>query len=82
MTELRAGARRTARAFSIETCADRLLEVYDALVRASSPRLAPDADPWDRLLARLEIEWNLLVEKTTALAAAAVETEATKAELK
>ena len=57
------------------------MDVYDALVRASSPRLAPDADPWDRLLARLEIEWNLLVEKTTALAAAAVDTDATKSPL-
>jgi 1,2-diacylglycerol 3-alpha-glucosyltransferase len=81
LVELRAEARRTARKFSIETCADRLLSVYDELVRASSPRLAPDAGPWDRLSARLEIEWNLLVEKTTALAAAAVETDANKSRL-
>ena len=42
---------------------------------------AADPGPWDRLLGRLEIEWNLLVEKTAALAAAARETEATKSEL-
>ena len=76
------GGRRSARDFSIEKCADRLLEVYDELVRTSSPRLAADAGPWDRLLGRLEIEWNLLVEKTSALAAAAVETEATRTELR
>jgi glycosyltransferase involved in cell wall biosynthesis len=81
LEQLRAQARRTAREFSLETCADRLLRVYEELVRKSSPRLAPDADPWDRLLARLEIEWNLLVEKTTALAAAAVETETTRSRL-
>jgi glycosyltransferase involved in cell wall biosynthesis len=79
--QLRAKARRSAGEFSIETCADQLLKVYEELVRTSSPRLAPDADPWDRLLARLEIEWNLLVEKTTALAAAAVETETTRSRL-
>jgi glycosyltransferase involved in cell wall biosynthesis len=82
LKQLRAAAQRTARNFSIETCSDRLLEVYTALVRDSSPRLETDAGPWDRLLARLEIEWNLIVEKTTALAAAAVETEATKSELR
>jgi hypothetical protein len=32
-------------------------------------------------LGRLEIEWNLLVEKTAALAAAARETDAAKAKL-
>jgi glycosyltransferase involved in cell wall biosynthesis len=82
LTQLSTGARESAREFSIEVCADQLLDVYEGLVRASSPRLAPDAGPWDRLLGRLEIEWNLLVEKTSALAAAAVETEATRTELR
>jgi glycosyltransferase involved in cell wall biosynthesis len=82
LRQRRATAQSTAREFSIEACADRLLEVYTGLVRKSSPRLTADEAPWDRLLARLEIEWNLLVEKTTALAAAAVETASTKTELK
>ncbi len=43
----------------------------------------PDADPgpWDRLLGRMEVEWNLLAEKTSALAAAVSKTPASEAEL-
>jgi glycosyltransferase involved in cell wall biosynthesis len=82
LEKLRRSARESAREFSIASCADRVEEIYAGLVRESSPRLATDAAPWDRLLGRLEIEWNLLIEKTTALAAAAVETDATKSQLK
>jgi glycosyltransferase involved in cell wall biosynthesis len=81
LARLRVGARSSAREFSVEACADRLLDIYARLVRESSPRSATDAGPWDRLLGRLEIEWNLLVEKTTALAAA-VEVDAIRSELK
>jgi glycosyltransferase involved in cell wall biosynthesis len=80
LRQLSVAARQTAREFSLEKCADRVLELYGHLVRDFS-RSTADAGPWDRLLARLEIEWNLLVEKTTALAAAAVETDAVKTRL-
>lgn len=64
--------------FSLASCADRILELYEGLI--AEHQHAEDADPntWDRFLNRLEIEWNLLVEKTSALTAAVVETEATR----
>jgi glycosyltransferase involved in cell wall biosynthesis len=74
LRQLSAAARGSALEFSLEKCADRVLDLYGRLIRDFS-RSTADAGPWDRLLARLEIEWNLLVEKTTALAAA-VETDA------
>lgn len=81
LQQLGEAARRTAGEFSIQKCADRVLEVYEGLVRDSAPERVSDPGPWDRLLGRLEIEWNLLVEKTSALVAAAREGEATKPRL-
>jgi glycosyltransferase involved in cell wall biosynthesis len=79
---LRAEARLTAQEFSMENCANRMLSVYEQLVRDYAPGRESDPGPWDRLLGRLEIEWNLLREKTAAIVAAAREDEATKAELR
>ena len=73
------GAKKTAAEFSLQKCADRMLALYERLAPDRSAQREWDVDPWDRLLGRLEIEWNLLVEKTSALAAAAtIETEATR----
>jgi glycosyltransferase involved in cell wall biosynthesis len=74
-------ARQTAHQFSIEHCADRVLAVYERLVHDYAPDRASDPGPWDRLLGRLDIEWNLLVEKTAAFAAMAREGESTRARL-
>ncbi len=81
LEELGEGAQRSAREFSIEKCADRLLAVYEELVRDFAPERMEDPTPWDRLLGRLDIEWNLLVEKTSAIVAAAREDDATQARL-
>jgi hypothetical protein len=81
LKQLGQAARRSAREFSIEKCADRVLKVYERLVRDFAPERVSDPGPWDRLLGRLEIEWNLLVEKTSALVAAAREGEATRPRL-
>jgi 1,2-diacylglycerol 3-alpha-glucosyltransferase len=73
-------AKQTAGEFSLQNCADQMLALYERLAADRSRGSEWDVGPWDRLLGRLEIEWNLLIEKTTALAAAAaIETDATKA---
>jgi glycosyltransferase involved in cell wall biosynthesis len=69
--QLSQGARTTAYEFSLPHCADRMLALYDRLVRDYAQATETDPGPWDRLLGRMEIEWNLLVEKTSAIAAAA-----------
>ncbi len=74
-------ARQSVRTFGLDVCADRILELYEQLVEEHSHREDADPGPWDRLLGRLEIEWNLLIEKTSALAAAVVDTEATRSTL-
>lgn len=74
-------ARESVRDFGLDVCADRVLELYEKLIEEQAKREDADPGPWDRLLGRLEIEWNLLVEKTTALAAAVVDTDATRSHL-
>ena len=74
-------ARRSARDFGLGVCANRILALYGRLIEEQSNRGDADYGPWDRMLARLEIEWNLIVEKTSALTAAVVETEATRSQL-
>jgi glycosyltransferase involved in cell wall biosynthesis len=81
MKSRRTEAKRTARDFSIDHCADKLLAVYESLTRDPANVRTSNFEPWDRLLGRLEIEWNLLVEKTAAIAALAGQTAATKERL-
>jgi glycosyltransferase involved in cell wall biosynthesis len=81
LRQLSKAAQETAREFSLEKCADRALDLYRRLVVAFRCGPVTDPGPWDRLLGRLEIEWNLLVEKTSALAAAARESELTQSRL-
>jgi glycosyltransferase involved in cell wall biosynthesis len=74
-------ARRSVRDFGVGVCADRILTLYAHLLEHQSRGEPADPGPWDRLLGRLEIEWNLIREKTSALAAAVIETDATRSQL-
>ncbi len=77
---LGASAQKAAREFSMETCAGRLVELYQRLIAEYANRDNPDPAPWDQLLRRLEIEWSLIVEKSNALRAAVAVTPAVHAE--
>jgi glycosyltransferase involved in cell wall biosynthesis len=67
-------ARQSAEEYSTERCAGRMLECYEALIGSHRGSAAADPQPWDRLLAGIDIEWNLLVGKLSAAAAAVSET--------
>jgi 1,2-diacylglycerol 3-alpha-glucosyltransferase len=81
LTRLSSGVRETVEEFSLEHCADQLVELYERLEAQSTRAADADPTPWDRLLGRLEVEWSLLAEKAAALAAAVVETDATRTRL-
>lgn len=81
LRKLGESARLAVAEYGLEACADRLLALYEQLNEERASDTEADPGPWDRLLRRLEIEWNLFVEKTSALSAAVVETEATKVNL-
>jgi len=74
-------ARTTAAEYSIDRCTDCMLVAYETLTAGYQQAIKTDLTPWDRLLAGIEIEWNLLAEKMAAAAAAVTESPATEAGL-
>jgi 1,2-diacylglycerol 3-alpha-glucosyltransferase len=74
-------ARESAQSYGLECCADRLIELYQTLIEDFGSKGGSDFGPWDQLRGRLEAEWKLITEKATALSAAVVDTDATKAML-
>lgn len=53
--------------YGVETCSDRMIDCYQQVVDQHAHLRTTDLNSWDRLVAGLEIEWNLLVEKFTAV---------------
>jgi 1,2-diacylglycerol 3-alpha-glucosyltransferase len=65
-------AAERARVFSREHCSRRLARVYERLDRQSRRETGDQRhSAWDSLLARVQVEWELLAAKTSALVAAA-----------
>jgi 1,2-diacylglycerol 3-alpha-glucosyltransferase len=81
LTRMSETARRSVESFGMTHCADKLCELYTCLTEEASAAGASDLNDWDHFLARMETEWNLVVEKATALSAALMDTQATDAEL-
>ncbi len=78
LAEFSDAARETAKSFHLEHCASRMLELYEMLIAQEMAERSSDLTPWDRFLGRLEVEWNLLAQKSSVLSAALVDTDATR----
>ncbi|HMO83579.1 MAG TPA: glycosyltransferase [Lacipirellulaceae bacterium] len=74
-------AQRSIAAFSVKQCTDRLEDLYRQLIDESRDDHHSALDPWERIVARVEIEWKLMAEKAAALSAAVAETDATRVRL-
>lgn len=61
-------ALKTAEHFSRESCAERMVRLYECISR-QAPQQQDSLIPWDTLLRRLKTEWELLSQKTSAAAA-------------
>jgi glycosyltransferase involved in cell wall biosynthesis len=81
LRQLGQAARDSIGEFTLQACADRMLQLYEQLSSNSAQQGEADPGPWDRLLARIEVEWNIFKEKTSALTAAVVATDATRSQL-
>ena len=81
LTRMSETAQRSVESFGMSHCADRLCGLYTRLTEEAAATGAADLNDWDHFLARIETEWNLVVEKATALSAALMDTQATDAEL-
>jgi len=74
-------ARDTAADFSTESCARRMLDCYDEVLARHTPVMESDPTPWDRLIADIRIEWELLVEQMSAATNGIILTQTTEADL-
>jgi glycosyltransferase involved in cell wall biosynthesis len=78
---LAADARLSAREYDTARCTEQMIACYADLVAAQRRWEEADSTPWDRLIAGIEIEWELLAAKVSAVTAAVIETPATEARL-
>jgi glycosyltransferase involved in cell wall biosynthesis len=76
-----ATARISAEQYDTERCTAEMIACYSELVAAQRRPDEADSTPWDRLIAGIEIEWELLAAKVSAVTAAVIETPATEARL-
>lgn len=74
-------ARRSVKCYGHQACTNRLAELYEGLIAEFERKHDHDLTSWEMLQGRLEAEWNLIVEKASAIAATFSETEATKVDL-
>ncbi len=72
-----AKAKETAKEYDTECCVNHVLEKYEELVARYATIEEGERTQWDRMVSGIEIEWDLLVAKVSA-AAAALETPATE----
>ncbi|MEK7953275.1 glycosyltransferase [Luteolibacter soli] len=78
---LAASARLSAKTYDTTRCTEQMIACYSDLVTAQRRQEEADSTPWDRLIAGIEIEWELLAAKVSAVTAAVIETPATEARL-
>ena len=74
-------ARASAEAYGTDSCARRMIACYEDLIATRDYLPGDDPMPWDRFVAGVEVEWELLSAKMSAAAAAVIETPATEASL-
>ena len=70
MNESNRSARKTAENFSEETCAQKLADLYVSAqeeYRREHKGRPYDDQPWNAILERLKVEWDLITEKTSAV---------------
>jgi 1,2-diacylglycerol 3-alpha-glucosyltransferase len=63
-------ALKTAEEFSMRHCAERMLTLYEQLVRQELERHPPDAPIWEAALDRIKAEWDLVANVAQAALAA------------
>lgn len=76
-----AKARETAEGYDTVPCVARVLSHYQQLVERYATRGDEERTGWDRMVSGIEIEWDLLLAKMSAAAAAVIETPTTEASL-
>ncbi len=74
-------ARESAEEYETNRCAERMLHVYQETIARHERLSEEDPMPWDKFIAGIGVEWELLSAKVSAAAAAVIVTPATEASL-
>ena len=74
-------ARESAGQYDTDHCVGQMIACYEELIESHDRIFDDDPMPWDRFMASVEVEWDLLSAKMSAAAAAVIETPATEASL-
>jgi 1,2-diacylglycerol 3-alpha-glucosyltransferase len=74
-------ALKTAKCFSRETSADRMVRLYQSILGYRSDQKKDELIHWNNLLRRLRVEWELISEKTKAVAKVIKEDDETGVQL-
>jgi glycosyltransferase involved in cell wall biosynthesis len=67
-------ARATAREFSLERCAGRLLDLYNHLLQTGRRSHREEDNPWKQTVGLVEAEWNLWSARVGAVVKAILST--------
>lgn len=79
--EMASAALATAESYSAESCVGKMVDAYSRLLDHWEKPDRGDHSEWDRVIAALQIEWDLLSARTSVAAAALVETDEAEVEL-
>ncbi|WP_035609217.1 glycosyltransferase [Haloferula sp. BvORR071] len=74
-------ARASAAEYETARCTERMIHAYQETIARHNRLLDEDPMPWDRFIAGVGVEWELLSAKVSAAAAAVIVTPATEASL-
>lgn len=79
--KLACAALETAESYSAGRCVERMADAYSRLLENRDKPERRDHSEWERIIASLKIEWDLLTARTSVAAAAIVETEEAEVKL-
>lgn len=60
-------AKKTAQAFSVSNCVDKLAGVYEEVLKKEPDEYIRDESPWRKSVEQIKTEWDLLSNITTAV---------------
>lgn len=64
------GAKKTAKAFSMEKCAKRLESIYKVLLRNTPSKRTIENSPWHNALEDIKAEWEVMINYASSMAQA------------
>lgn len=68
--ELKKSARETSLRFSIDKCADKILDIYSQEIHKGARYYDPENSPWNSIISLIKTEWDIISNVGKAVSAA------------